>query len=348
MPDPLLWIDRLRLELPGRSGTPPAPLLRDVSLRLAGGEVLGLVGESGSGKSLTALALMGLLDAGARLRAERLDFDGQDLLRMPERRRAALRGRAMAMVFQDPMSSLNPAFSIGWQLDEALRLQRGGTRRERRAQAEDLLRQVGIADPRQRLRAWPHHLSGGMCQRVMIAMALAGRPRLLIADEPTTALDVTIQAQIVDLLLELQGRTGMGLLFISHDLALVGQCAATVVVLYAGEVVESGPTGQVLQRPRHPYTAALLAALPERCDGARRLRALPGMVPAAGIDLPGCRFAARCPRAREVCAHVPPLLGGDPGQPARCHFPLHGSAPDAAGAAAVPVVTGAPTGAARR
>ncbi len=319
----LLAVERLSLRLPATPA--PARVLRDVSLQLRPAEVLGVVGESGSGKSMTALALMDLLEPGAQVQAARMDFAGADLLRMPARDRAGLRGGAMAMIFQEPMSSLNPAFTVGWQLDECLRLHGGGDRRERRARALELLRQVGIAAPEQRLRAWPHQLSGGMCQRVMMAMALAGNPRLLIADEPTTALDVTIQAQIVQLLLELQAHRGMGLLFISHDLALVAQCAHRVSVLYAGEVVESGGAAQVLGTPRHPYTEALLGALPERCGGARRLRALPGLVPAAAAELPGCRLAPRCPRARRFCHAHAPALGGDAQQPARCFFPLHGT-----------------------
>ncbi len=300
-----------------------------VDLHLARGEVLGLVGESGSGKTLTALALAGLLPDAARFEAQTLRFDGLDLVDLPRRARRALAGGDIAMIFQEPAASLNPCFTLGWQLDEVLRIGARDGRSARRAQAVDMLARVGIADPAARLRAYAHQLSGGMCQRAMIALALARRPRLLIADEPTTALDVTVQAQIVELLLQLQRSDGMALLLISHDLALVAGAAQRAAVMYAGEIVECGPLPQLFDAPRHPYTAALLDALPPappasdpiRAGRPSPLRALPGVVPAPQARGPGCRLAPRCPRVRQRCrAEHPRLDGAD--QAVRCFFPL--------------------------
>ena len=325
---PLLDARGLRVELGARAR--PLRVVDRVDLLLEPGRVLGLVGESGSGKSVTALALMGLLGPGARVRADSLRFDGQELLGISAARRRRHNGRDMAMVFQEPMSSLNPCYTIGWQLDEMLRLHGRASRRQRRELAEQLLARVGIAAPGERLKAYPHQLSGGMSQRVMIAMALAGHPRLLIADEPTTALDVTVQAQIVELLLDLQRQRGMALLLISHDLGLVASAADQVAVMYAGRVVELAAASQIFHRPRHPYTAALLDALPERAHAGARLRALPGTMPTPGRLPGGCAFHPRCSQAREACTRASPALQGPAGGAlARCFYPLHGPASQA-------------------
>jgi len=293
-----------------------------LSLTVDAGEVVGIVGESGSGKSVASLATMGLVAFPGRVRAARLRFGDRDLLAMSARQRRKLTGSEMAMIFQEPMTSLNPCFTVGYQIEEALKVHEGGTRRERRARAVDLLRQVGIPDPGRRVSNFPHQMSGGMSQRVMIAMGLACNPRLLIADEPTTALDVTIQAQIMDLLLDLQRQRGMGMILITHDLAVVAEAAHRVVVMYAGQVVETGPVPDIFDHPRHPYTAALLDALPERSVGHRRLKTLPGVVPGA-FDRPGgCLLNPRCPHANRHCRAVQPALAGAGAARHRCHYPL--------------------------
>lgn len=293
-----------------------------VDLSVADAEVLGIVGESGSGKSVAMMALMGLVDAPGQVRATALRFDGQDLMTMPPAQRRQCIGRDMAMVFQDALASLNPSYTIGFQIEEVLRHHLGLRGRAARERALALLRQVEIPDPERRLQAYPHELSGGMNQRVMIALAIACGPRLLVADEPTTALDVTIQAQVMDLLLRLQREHGMALVMITHDLAVVAEMAQRVAVMYAGQVVETGPLPQVFDQPRHPYTAALLAAIPEHSRGARRLPALPGMVPAAGDRPAGCLFAPRCPQVQARCRIERPALEAG----VRCFFPLSRSA----------------------
>ncbi|OWQ86270.1 dipeptide ABC transporter ATP-binding protein DppD [Roseateles aquatilis] len=289
-----------------------------VDLRVAPGEVLGIVGESGSGKSVSMMALMGLIDPPGQVTASALRFQGQDLLTMPAASRRRLIGRDIAMVFQDALASLNPSYTVGHQIEEVLRAHLGLRGDAARRRALELLEQVEIPDPASRLKAYPHELSGGMNQRVMIALAIACGPRLLIADEPTTALDVTIQAQIMDLLLRLQREQGMALVMITHDLAVVAEMAQRVAVMYAGQVVETGPLPEVFAAPRHPYTAALMAAIPEHNRGARRLQALPGIVPGA-LDRPaGCLFSPRCPRAQPRCqAERPAVVDG-----MRCFYPL--------------------------
>ena len=305
-----------------------------VTFGIDAGEVLGIVGESGSGKSVTALALMALIDEPGRVTADRLVFDGQDLLTMPSRARRALLGKEIAMIFQDPIASLNPSFSVEFQLVETLRIHGGGTRKSLRAQALQLLRDVEIPDAERRLGAYPHQLSGGMSQRVMVAMAIACNPRLLIADEPTTALDVTIQAQMLALLLRLQRERGMALMLITHDLGVVAEVAQRVQVMYAGQIVETAPVPAVFAHPRHPYTEALLAALPEHNIGRRRLRSMSGVVPGA-FDRPhGCLLSPRCPYVQPRCRSEQPALYGEPGSLARCFFPL--AAPLAQSAAEVP------------
>jgi len=287
------------------------PAVDGLSLRVEAGEVLGVVGESGSGKSVSMMALMGLVDAPGVVSADRLQFDGADLLQVGGAERRRLIGREMAMVFQDALSALNPSYPVGYQIEEVLRTHLGLRGAAAKARVVELLEQVEIPDARNRARAYPHELSGGMNQRVMIAMAIACGPRLLIADEPTTALDVTIQAQIIELLQRLQREHGMALLMITHDLAIVAEMAQRVAVMYAGQVVETGEVDAVFDSPRHPYTAALLAALPENNRGTRRLQALAGIVPGAHDRPAGCLFAPRCSRVQADCQTArPPLQAG--------------------------------------
>ncbi|MBU1297057.1 MAG: dipeptide ABC transporter ATP-binding protein [Gammaproteobacteria bacterium] len=294
----------------------------NISYKVEEGEVLGIVGESGSGKSVSSLSIMGLIDFPGKVSADQLTFDGQDLQAMPEKQRRKLTGSDIAMIFQDPMTSLNPCFTVGYQIIEALKTHQGGSKKELKARAIELLTQVGIPAPESRLENYPHQLSGGMSQRVMIAMSIACDPRLLIADEPTTALDVTIQAQIIDLLIELQRKKQMGLVLITHDLALVAEVAHRVIVMYAGQIVESGPASEVFSTPRHPYTQALLASLPESASGKERLEALPGVVPGQ-YDRPlGCLLSPRCPYATDHCREVEPANQGDLNRQVKCHTPL--------------------------
>lgn len=294
------------------------PAVDGIDLDVAPGEVLGIVGESGSGKSVSMMALMGLIDPPGQVSATALRFDGQDLLTMPAKQRRRLIGKDIAMVFQDALASLNPSYTVGHQIEEVLRAHLGLRGAAARQRALELLQQVEIPDAASRLKAYPHELSGGMNQRVMIALAIACGPRLLIADEPTTALDVTIQAQIMDLLLRLQREQGMALVMITHDLAVVAEMAQRVAVMYAGQVVETGALPDVFAHPAHPYTAALMAAIPEHNRGARRLQALPGIVPGA-LDRPaGCLFSPRCPRVQDRCrVERPEVVEG-----VRCFYPL--------------------------
>src|SRR6195952_3089693 len=317
---PLLEVDNLRVEF--GSTAPPFKAVDGVSLALDAGEVLGIVGESGSGKSVTALALMGLIDEPGRVSAKRLVFDGHDLLTMPVKRRRAMLGKDIAMIFQDPMTSLNPCFTVAFQLMETLKIHEGGSKKALRERALQLLRDVEIPDPERRMGAYPHQLSGGMAQRVMVAMAIACNPRLLIADEPTTALDVTIQAQMLALLLKLQRERGMALMLITHDLGVVAEIAQRVLVMYAGQVVETAHVPELFDAPRHPYTEALLAALPEHNIGQRRLRSMAGMVPGAADRPSGCLLSPRCPYVQPRCRAEQPALYGDVGAQARCFFPL--------------------------
>ena len=289
-------------------------------------ETLAIVGESGSGKSVAMLAVMGLLPWTATVTAERMEFDGRDLRALTPKERKTIVGKDLTMIFQEPMSSLNPCFTVGFQIGEALKTHLALDRAARRKRAIELLDLVGIPDPERRLSAFPHQLSGGMSQRVMIAMALACNPKLLIADEPTTALDVTIQAQILDLLRRLRAENGMGLVLITHDMGVVAEMADRVVVQYAGQQVESNGTQALFADPHHPYTAALLAALPERATG-RRLPAIPGVVPGQFDRPAGCLFSPRCAFAFDRCRARAPAQAGPEFGRALCWTPLVEGAP---------------------
>ena len=300
-----------------------------LSYTVEAGEVLGIVGESGSGKSVSSLALMGLIDFPGKVSAQQLEFEGQDLSAMSDRALRKITGDQIAMIFQDPMTALNPCFTVGNQIMEAIAVHQGGSKKERRLKTIELLRQVGIPAPESRIGSYPHQLSGGMSQRVMIAMAIACDPKLLIADEQTTALDVTIQAQIIDLLLELQRKKNMGLILITHDLALVAESADRVVVLYAGQVVEMGPASEVFRNPQHPYTEALMKSLPESGKGQARLNALAGVVPGANDRPNGCLLNPRCPYAMARCRTEEPELITSQNHAVRCFIPL-GATPEVA------------------
>ncbi len=306
MPQNLLTLSNLTVDFGA------ARAVAGVDLHVAPGEVVGMVGESGSGKSVTMLAVMGLIDAPGRVQADEMTFAGHDLLTLSPRARRALMGKEMAMVFQDATTSLNPAYTVGMQIEETLCVHEGLRGARCKARALELLDQVGIADAKNRFHAYPHQLSGGMNQRIMIAMAIASKPQLLIADEPTTALDVTIQAQIMALLLDLQKEHGMALVLISHDLAVVAEVARRVVVMYAGEIIESNRAPAIFETPHHPYTAALLAAIPEHNRNAQRLAALPGRVPSPAElrseALKGCWFAPRCTYVEPACRQAHPAL----------------------------------------
>jgi len=292
-----------------------------VSINLDAGEVLSIVGESGSGKSVSMLALMGLLPWTAKVTADKLVFDGKNLLKMGNKERRSIIGKEISMIFQEPMTSLNPCFTVGFQLGEALKTHLKMDRRQRRERSIDLLNQVGIPEPEKRLSAFPHQLSGGMSQRVMIAMAIACSPRLLIADEPTTALDVTIQAQILDLLLKLQDDTNMALVLITHDMGVVAETAEEVIVMYAGQQVEQQNIRGLFTDPHHPYTSALLAALPERADG-RHLPSIAGVVPGQFDRPQGCLFSPRCRYATDLCRSSEPQRAPSHLGSALCHYPL--------------------------
>lgn len=294
-----------------------------ISYQVNQGEVLGIVGESGSGKSVSSLAVMGLIDFPGRVSAKGLEFEGKDLLSLPPKEKRELVGADIAMIFQDPMTSLNPAYTVGFQIMEAIKAHQGGSKKERSERTLELLRLVGIPDPESRIDVYPHQLSGGMSQRVMIAMAIACKPRLLIADEPTTALDVTIQAQIVDLLLELQQKECMSLILITHDLALVAEAAHRIIVMYAGQVVEEGRAEDIFREPKHPYTQALLRSLPEFAEGKSRLQSLPGVVPGKYDRPQGCLLNPRCPYANDLCRSVEPELRQVGNRQVKCHTPLN-------------------------
>jgi peptide/nickel transport system ATP-binding protein len=327
---PLLEVEDLSVTF-RRRGQQPVEAVSEVSFTVSPGEHVGLVGESGSGKSVTSLAIMGLLPTSGVHVGGSVTYAGEDLLSMSTRRRNALRGREIAMVFQDPMTSLNPVVRVGLQIAEVIERHRGHKRKDALEQAVELLRRVGIPDPGRRVREYPHQLSGGMRQRVLIAIALACEPRLLIADEPTTALDVTIQAQILELLKELVAGTGTALIMITHDLGVVAGLCDQVHVMYSGRVVESAPRRPLFAAPEHPYTGGLLASIP-RLDSSRTEPLSP--IPGSPTDvLPwsqGCAFAPRCPNVLDLCRQEPPALEPHGGRLLRCFNPLDAQQQEAA------------------
>ena len=316
----LLTVENLSISV--RRDGASVPVVTDASFAVDRGATLGIVGESGSGKSLTSLAVMGLLEGSSvSITDGRILFDGQDLATLGARARRKIRGAGMAMVFQEPMTSLNPVYRVGDQIVEAIVQHRPGGRRAARRRAAELLELVRLPDPVARLDAYPHQLSGGQRQRVMIAMALACDPALLIADEPTTALDVTVQAQILDLLGEIQARLGTAIVLISHDLGVIAETCDEVCVMYRGRIVERAPAPLLFDAPRHPYTLALMRSIPDADAVVERLEAIPGRVPDIDQVVPGCDFHPRCARAGTVCAReIPPETVTPGGHRSRCHF----------------------------
>ena len=316
---PVLRLEGLRTEFiaPGNRVVAVA----GVDLTIRRGEIVGLVGESGSGKSMTGLSVMRLVDPPGVVSAQRIDFTGMDLRSLTEAQMRALRGRKIAMIFQDPLMTLNPVLSIGTQMVEAVTAHEGVPRREAEARCCEALERVGIAEPARRLRSFPHEFSGGMRQRVAIAIALLHKPDLIIADEPTTALDVTIQSQILYEVERLCRETGTALLWITHDLGVVGRIADRVCVMYAGRIVEDGPVAAVLERPSHPYTAGLMASIPGRQARGKRLFQMPG-TPTGSALVEGCAFQPRCDRATQACRELPALASVAPNHLARCVHPL--------------------------
>ena len=316
--DPLLAIEKLKVIFHGDRGS-ATHAVDGLDLTIQRGQTLGLVGESGCGKTATALSVMGLLPKASAEVSGRIRFDGAELLSLPDRAMRNLRGDRLAMIFQEPMTSLNPSYSIGEQIAESLVRHRGLSRGEARARTVELLRLVKIPSPEQRVDDYPHRLSGGMRQRAMIALALACDPELLIADEPTTALDVTIQAQILALMRELKASTGIAIILITHDLGVVAEICDHVAVMYAGEIVEYAPVGALFATPQHPYTIGLLGSIPRLDVKAEELAAIEGRVPSMAELPAGCRFAPRCPFVRERCGQVlPPLAVVGPGHRSRC------------------------------
>jgi peptide/nickel transport system ATP-binding protein len=315
---PLIEIEKLRVVFRGDDGR-TTHAVDSVDLSVANGATLGLVGESGCGKSVTSLAIMGLLSKDSAEVTGSVRFDGFNLLDVPDETLRDLRGNRLAMIFQEPMTSLNPSFTIGEQIIETIMRHRGGSRRQARERAVELLRRVHIPSPERRVDEYPHKLSGGMRQRVMIAMALACDPMLLIADEPTTALDVTLQAQILDLMRELKAASGAAIILITHDLGVVAEVCDDVAVMYAGEIVERARVDELFTSPQHPYTVGLLGSIPRLDRQASHLATIDGMVPNMTALPLGCRFAARCPFVSDVCVEAPPpMVAVSPGHWSRC------------------------------
>ena len=305
------------------SDSHPFPAVEGLDLTVEQGEIVGIVGESGSGKSVTMMALMGLLEGQGRIVADKLSFDGKDLLRMSASGRRKIVGKDISMIFQDPMAALNPSYTVGYQVMEVLKVHQGLHGAALKQRALELMEMVEIPAAATRLSAYPHQLSGGMSQRVAIAMAIACNPKLLIADEPTTALDVTIQAQIMGLLVNLQKSQNMALILITHDLAVVAEVAHRLAVMYAGQVVEQGPVPGIFRQSHHPYTEALLSSIPEHSKGAKRLHTLPGIVPGHHDRPTGCLLAPRCPYVATSCREQRPALEAHATGAARCFFPLN-------------------------
>ena len=323
---PALCVDRLSVEFRTRSGL--VRTLDNVTFSVRKGETIALVGESGSGKSVTAYAIMGILDPAGRVTSGQAMFDEIDLLSASPKQLTAIRGRRIAMIFQNPRSALNPIRPVGRQIADVLMRHRELPTRAARLQAIEMLRAVGITDPARRASAYPFELSGGMCQRVMIAIALAAKPSLLIADEPTTGLDVTTQAVIMDLIADLATELGMATIFITHDLALASQRAARIVVMHAGHVVENAPTTELFAQPRHPYTAELIAATPDSAANLDDLAAIAGSLPdLRRPDLPACRYLERCSRKTEQCAQTLPQAVLGPEHIVACWNPIPAQAP---------------------
>jgi peptide/nickel transport system permease protein len=320
MSEPLLDVRDLRTEFHTDDGVVKA--VDGVSFRVEPGQVLGIVGESGSGKSVTCLTLMGLNDSKIAKSSGEVLFRGEDLLKASSARLREIRGDEIAMIFQDPMTSLNPVHRIGRQLAEAVKLHNDVTTKQAYARGLELLKAVGIPRAERRIDDYPHQFSGGMRQRVMIAMALVNDPDLIIADEPTTALDVTVQAQILALLDDLRRERDLALVFITHDFGVVAQLCDRVAVMYAGRIVETGRTAEVLERPRHPYTSRLIDCVPQLGAGRRRLAAIPGPPPPADALPPGCAFAPRCPRARADCREGEVALERRGDRVVRCLYPV--------------------------
>ncbi|EYT84184.1 MULTISPECIES: ABC transporter ATP-binding protein [unclassified Streptomyces] len=316
----LLEVRDLHVEFRTRDGI--AHAVNGVSYEVDAGRTLAVLGESGSGKSVTAQAIMGILDMPpGRITGGEILFQGRDLLKLPEEERRAVRGARIAMIFQDALSSLNPVLTVGDQLAEMFTVHRGLSRREARARAVELMDRVRIPAAAQRVRDYPHQFSGGMRQRIMIAMALALEPDLIIADEPTTALDVTVQAQVMDLLAELRREFGMGLILITHDLGVVADVADEIAVMYAGRIVERAPVHELYKRPAHPYTRGLLESIPRLDQKGRELYAIKGLPPNLTRIPAGCAFHPRCPMARDVCrTDVPPLHEAGARRGSACHF----------------------------
>ena len=316
---PLLRVEELRTWFHTRSGI--ARAVDGVSFDVFPGETVGVVGESGCGKSVTALSLLRLIDPPGRIEAgSRIEFEGRDLLTASDDEIRKVRGNRMAMVFQEPMTALNPVFTVGDQIAEVARVHDRASRKDAWERAVEMLSLVGIPAPRERAGQYPHEMSGGMRQRVLIAMALVMRPALLIADEPTTALDVTIQAQILELLADLQQRLGTAILLITHDLGVVAEAASRVLVMYGGQIVEQAPVRELFARPAHPYTEGLMRAMPRVGQGRERLETIPGSVPPPTAWPSGCRFRDRCPFAWERCEREAPALLGTLPHLARCHL----------------------------
>ncbi|PCH80895.1 MAG: peptide ABC transporter ATP-binding protein [Hyphomicrobiales bacterium] len=313
----LLEVKNLSIQIGNR------PVVQNVSFALQPGDTLGIVGESGCGKSITSLAIMGLLqETVVRITAGEILFEGRDLLSLDARNRRALMGSEIAMIFQEPMTSLNPVYRVGDQVIEAVRQHRTCSKKEAREKARQLFELVKIPDPERRLESYPHQLSGGLRQRVMIAMALSGDPALLIADEPTTALDVTVQSQILDLLKELQDKRGMAVMLISHDLGVISENCQSVIVMYRGRIVEASDSESLFRMPLHPYTFGLLKSLPDVSSEVETLEAIPGRVPGLDEDIPGCAFHPRCAFVQPDCRELAPEIAVHGRRQVSCHHPV--------------------------
>ncbi|MBR0647237.1 ABC transporter ATP-binding protein [Plastoroseomonas hellenica] len=325
MPEPLLVVENLQTHFRTPDGVNRA--VDGISFHVDAGETIAVVGESGCGKSVTAMSMLRLIPEPPGKIAGSIRFQGRDLLTMTDREMRAIRGNDISMIFQEPMTSLNPVLNVGRQIGETLRLHQGLSARDAEAKAVEMLTLVGIPAPGRRVREYPHQLSGGMRQRVMIAIALACNPKLLIADEPTTALDVTIQAQILDLMRDLKHRVGAAIVLITHDLGVVAEVAERVIVMYAGKKVEEAPVGQLFRNPRHPYTQGLLGSVPKLGSSLTgtetRLAEIPGLVPSLKSKIPGCVFASRCTYATDLCRKVAPALEEKaPHHVAACHYAI--------------------------